>query len=154
MNTPTTPGRWRSPCCCSATSWTTPTSASAGGLTIGARDLAKIGLLYARDGVWDGARVLAEHWVDSASTIRSRPEGWSEHQGYGYGWWVTTLSGHHTFYALGYGGQSVVVVPDLDLVTVLTANPNVPQQDFAGYIQVMPDWVLPAVEGGRSAALR
>ena len=117
----------------------------ASGLTIGARELARLGLLYARDGQWEGRRLLAAGWVDSASTIHVRPEGATEFQGYGYGWWVTSLRGHHTFYASGYGGQTLIVVPELDLVTVVTTDPRADQSAVRSYLQLVPDWVLPAV---------
>ena len=44
--------------------------------------------------------------------------------GYGWHWWVAIEEGHQTFSARGYGGQFVYVVPDLDLVTVITSNPE------------------------------
>ena len=44
--------------------------------------------------------------------------------GYGWLWWVGTEGGDHTFFAQGRGGQYVYVVPDLDLVTVVTSDPE------------------------------
>ena len=44
--------------------------------------------------------------------------------GYSWLWWVPTEGGHHTFSARGYGGQFIYVVPDLDLVTVVTSDPE------------------------------
>jgi CubicO group peptidase (beta-lactamase class C family) len=44
--------------------------------------------------------------------------------GYGWHWRVAIEEGHQTFSARGYGGQFVYVVPDLDLVTVITSNPE------------------------------
>ena len=40
---------------------------------------------------------------------------------YGYGWWIRDLAGFPTYYAWGYGGQFIFVVPDLDLVIVTTS---------------------------------
>jgi len=80
-----------------------------------ARDMARFGLLYLRDGTWEGARLLPEGWVDHARTLRSRDatNGW----GYGAHWWVVG-DGHGTFWANGYEGQSILVCPALDLVVV------------------------------------
>ena len=47
---------------------------------------------------------------------------------YGFGWWVYDISGHDTCFAWGYGGQYVFVVPDLDLVIVTTASPDVSEE--------------------------
>ncbi|UDY36345.1 serine hydrolase domain-containing protein [Dermatobacter hominis] len=81
-----------------------------------ARDFARFGLLYQRDGVWDGRRLLPEGWVDSARTLRSiDPEdGW----GYGHHWWVRVEDELGTFWANGYEGQMICCVPALDLVVV------------------------------------
>ncbi len=81
-----------------------------------ARDFARFGLLYLRDGVWDDRRLLPENWVDSARTLRSvDPEnGW----GYGHHWWVRVDDELGTFWANGYEGQMICCVPALDLVVV------------------------------------
>jgi CubicO group peptidase (beta-lactamase class C family) len=117
----------------------------ASGLTIGARELAKLGLLHARGGQWEGRRLLPAAWVDSVSAIHVRPAGATELQGYGYGWWVTSLRGYHAFYASGYGGQTLIVIPELDLVTVVTTDPRADQSRVRDYLQLVPDYVLPAV---------
>lgn len=80
-----------------------------------ASDMARFGYLYLRDGMWDGARLLPEGWVDHARTARSTdPE---DGRGYGAQWWVT-LDDLGTFWANGYEGQSIMVCPTLDLVVV------------------------------------
>ncbi|MBI5240499.1 MAG: serine hydrolase [Elusimicrobia bacterium] len=91
-----------------------------------ARDWARFGLLYARDGVWDGRRVLPEGWVDYSRTpTEQSPDG-----RYGAHWWLklTRDFGGETeaarripadaFHALGHEGQIVTVIPSLDLVVV------------------------------------
>jgi CubicO group peptidase (beta-lactamase class C family) len=46
---------------------------------------------------------------------------------YGYQWWITDATGYAAFYALGYGGQYIYVVPALDLVVaVAVGNIDVP----------------------------
>jgi CubicO group peptidase (beta-lactamase class C family) len=80
-----------------------------------ARDYARFGLLYARDGVWDGRRILPVGWVDHGRRARhTDTDGQTWH---GAHWWSVRddLSG---FRAGGYAGQSILVVPGLDLVVV------------------------------------
>jgi CubicO group peptidase (beta-lactamase class C family) len=79
-----------------------------------ARDFARFGYLYLRDGVWDGRRILPEGWVDDARTPTS-PDG--EGGFYGHQWWVAGDE-RGQFSANGYEGQRIVVVPSLDLVVV------------------------------------
>ncbi len=80
-----------------------------------ARDFARFGELYLRDGMWDGQRLLPEGWVDLART----PISLDAETGYGYGhhWWVEA-DDLGTFGARGYEGQRITCVPALDLVVV------------------------------------
>jgi CubicO group peptidase (beta-lactamase class C family) len=77
-----------------------------------ARDFARFGLLYLRDGVWEGERILPRGWVDAART--PTPGSGGE---YGAHWWLA-LDGSGRFAASGYRGQYVVVDPARDLVMV------------------------------------
>jgi CubicO group peptidase (beta-lactamase class C family) len=79
-----------------------------------ARDFARFGLLYLRDGVWGeaGTRLLPEGWVDHARTPTPASSGW-----YGAHWWLA-LDGSGTFSANGYQGQYIVVAPERDVVLV------------------------------------
>jgi CubicO group peptidase (beta-lactamase class C family) len=77
-----------------------------------ARDFARFGLLYLRDGVWEGSRLLPEGWVDHARTPTPASSGW-----YGAHWWLA-LDDSGRFSANGYEGQYIVVDPRRDLVLV------------------------------------
>ncbi len=92
-----------------------------GGLYLEPRDLAKLGLLYMKDGVWDGTRLLPEGWVASSTkaAVVADPKTGFE---YGFQWWVvpTTSGRPPVFAAWGIGGQYLLVVPSLDLMTVFT----------------------------------
>ncbi len=81
-----------------------------------ARDFARFGLLYLRDGVWEGRRLLPEGWVDYARTPTFQQPG-CEDAPYGAHWWLG-FGGPGSFSANGYDGQFTVCVPDLDLVLV------------------------------------
>jgi CubicO group peptidase (beta-lactamase class C family) len=92
-------------------------------LQLSARDLARFGLLYLRGGSWNGAQIVPRRWIGTSTRPHSEL---GDGIGYGYLWW--TASAHATgdprsidrpiFYASGYGGQYVFVVPALDLVVV------------------------------------
>lgn len=93
-----------------------------------ARDFAKFGLLYLRDGVWEGRRVLPAGWVDFARTHGTGQNG----DIYGAGWWIAPKTGtgrpysifvdtgpaRDGFSAQGFEGQYTLVVPSKDLIIV------------------------------------
>lgn len=80
-----------------------------------ARDHARFGYLYLRDGVWDGRRILPEGWVDHGRVARSVDA--ENGRPYGAHWWVVG-DDHGTFWASGYEGQMIACVPALDLLIV------------------------------------
>jgi CubicO group peptidase (beta-lactamase class C family) len=80
-----------------------------------ALDYLRFGLLYLRDGVWEGERLLPAGWVDHARRIRSYDE--AENRWYGTHWW-SVGDDLGTFWASGYDGQSLMLCPPLDLLVV------------------------------------
>jgi CubicO group peptidase (beta-lactamase class C family) len=84
-----------------------------------ARDLARIGLLHLRDGVWEGKRILPEGWVTYVRTPGpAQPGGASP---YGAQWWLSAndaLLPNDAFTALGSRGQAMVIVPSADIIVV------------------------------------
>ncbi len=88
-----------------------------------ARDWARFGLLYLRDGVWDGARLLPAGWVDYGRTMVSIDDP-DDPSPFGAHWWgmrgdtLESLDPLGTFRASGYEGQSITICPPLDLVVV------------------------------------
>jgi len=101
----------------------TPTSLpdTEGGLYMSARDLAKIGLLYLQNGVWNNERLLPVDWVEESlnkHVVDIYEDGGQE--GYGYQWWLT---GDESPLAvgLGYGNQILVIIPEKDVVGIVYA---------------------------------
>jgi len=96
-----------------------------GGLYLTPRDLAKLGSLYQNGGVWNGQRILPEDWVKTSTrTLTATNE---KGIGYGYQWWTLPRPGSGAaatrtgaFLAWGYGGQLLIVAPELDLIAVFT----------------------------------
>jgi CubicO group peptidase (beta-lactamase class C family) len=80
-----------------------------------ALDYLRFGLLYMRDGVWEGRRLLPEGWIDDGRRVRSYDE--PEDRWYGSHWWIVG-DDLGTFWASGYDGQSLMMCPPLDLVVV------------------------------------
>lgn len=96
------------------------------GLQLRTRDMAKVGNLYLRRGAWNGQQIISAEYVDAA-TRKQMPTGVKERGDYGYMWWVPEAAdGKRDFFAMGYGGQTIYVAPDLNLVVALTASQNIP----------------------------
>ena len=90
-----------------------------GGMFIGARDHARLGLLVARRGAWGGRQILPAAWVDAMLT--PSPANAS----YGLLWWLNRGASRQTIapetcaYALGAGNNMIWIDPENDLVAVL-----------------------------------
>jgi CubicO group peptidase (beta-lactamase class C family) len=77
-------------------------------------DFAKFGLLFLRNGEWDGKQVVSASWVRESTTTRA-----SHYDGYAYQWWLVQSDAHlpkDLYLASGKDGQSIYVIPSLDLV--------------------------------------
>ncbi len=81
-----------------------------------ARDFARFGLLYLRDGMWEGRRLLPEGWVDYARRPTFQQAG-VESNRYGAHWWLD-FAGPGSFSANGYDGQYTIIAPGRDLIIV------------------------------------
>jgi CubicO group peptidase (beta-lactamase class C family) len=82
-----------------------------------AQDFARFGLLYLRGGEWDGAQIVPEAWVDYARLP------YPDAPGYGAQWWLGVDETQDVWFgANGFGGQSITIIPELDLVVVVLAN--------------------------------
>jgi CubicO group peptidase (beta-lactamase class C family) len=89
------------------------------GLSLTPHDMLKIGRLYLQKGMYNGFRVVSEEWIEKASTFKITTNGAQPFgPSYGFFWWVSGAVSHRYFFANGYGGQFIVVVPDLNLVVV------------------------------------
>lgn len=102
-------------------------SAGGWGLRMKTVDMAKLGQLYLKKGVWEGERLLPASWIEDASSphIYQFPERTPQEnsndegaQGYGYQIWMCT---HNAYRADGAYGQFIIVIPERDAVIVTTA---------------------------------
>jgi CubicO group peptidase (beta-lactamase class C family) len=86
------------------------------GLQLTPREMAKLGFLYLHNGVWDGRQIVSAEWVRTATEKHTSTDS---QLGYGYQWWIYPRWGAYA--ALGLNGQTIFVVPDLNLIIVTTA---------------------------------
>jgi CubicO group peptidase (beta-lactamase class C family) len=90
-----------------------------GGVFIGTRDQARIGLMLLRRGVWGSRRILSEAWIERML------EPCPLFRNYGYLWWLNTdralypSASPRSYYARGAGGNLTWIDPENDLVAVL-----------------------------------
>jgi CubicO group peptidase (beta-lactamase class C family) len=87
------------------------------GLYLTPRDMAKIGYMYLQAGAWDGSRIVPRDYVAAATQVQSAGD-FTGGSPYGYQWWVTDATGYDAYFALGFGGNYIYVVPELALVAV------------------------------------
>ena len=89
-----------------------------GGIFINSEDHARFGLLFLRDGIWEGERLISSEWIKK---IRVPSEN---NPTYGYMWWLNTGDRYweglpeNIYYGSGFGGNYVIIIPDHDMVVV------------------------------------
>jgi CubicO group peptidase (beta-lactamase class C family) len=124
---------------------------AAGSLKITPRDMVKIGVTFLNKGGWNGKQIISEKWVDKSATSypgNSWLNNWDDHwgmRGYSYSWWthVFTKSAKRVdmFYAAGWGGQYIMVIPELNTVAVFTGG------NYLSYrppFEILKKYILPA----------
>ncbi|MFO0908353.1 MAG: serine hydrolase domain-containing protein [Isosphaeraceae bacterium] len=123
---------------------TSPQGISTGGygLSIRTEDIAKFGLLYLRNGNWNGKQLIPREWVERATTLQtsngSDPQSdWN--QGYGYQFW---RSRHNAYRGDGAFGQYCIVLPEQDTVIAITSAVNNMQQ----VLDLVWTRLLPAIQ--------
>ena len=87
------------------------------------RALVAFGEMYRQKGVYNGKRVLSERWIEQSWTPRAQSP-WSG-DFYGLGWFMTEFDGATAYYARGFGGQFLYVIPARRLTIVMTSNPAI-----------------------------
>jgi CubicO group peptidase (beta-lactamase class C family) len=95
-----------------------------------ARDMARFGLLFLRNGVWEGNRFISEDWIRESTTSYSDAGAYGYGMEYGYMWWIAgdkllenLRAG--SYFAWGAYGQIAFVIPDMDLVVVHRVNSDI-----------------------------
>jgi CubicO group peptidase (beta-lactamase class C family) len=117
-----------------------------GGPSLLARDFIKLGQLMLNGGVWEGHRILSRDYAARAVS----PLYHLRNVKYGYLWWVEDLPYKNrtvrSFSARGAGGQTVWVIPELDLVIGTNAGSYASRSGmFGASTDLIARYILPAV---------
>jgi len=119
------------------------------GLYMKPEDMARFGYLYLNNGLWDGKQIIPKEWVSESTKKHIEAD---TKRDYGYLFWLQDINDkvhsktYSTISADGYGGQKIVIIPDLDMVVVITANSQSSSKDNSGDEEIIWDYVLPAVQ--------
>jgi CubicO group peptidase (beta-lactamase class C family) len=83
------------------------------------RQMLAFGEMYRNRGNANGRQIVSEQFIEESF----EPRGRSRISGreYGYGWWMREMAGRQAYYAWGFGGQYIYIVPSLDLTVVATS---------------------------------
>lgn len=111
------------------------------GLSLTTRDALKLGLLALRNGEWSKTQLVPTDWIAASTSAQS--VGYPDSFGaYGWLWWVQPVRGVAAFCAAGSGGQYLHVIPELDLLVLVTSNHD---RLHAENKQIVRDFVVPAL---------
>ncbi len=115
-----------------------------GHLYLTPRDMAKIGLLVANQGMWKQKRVVSTNWIQQSTTKQTQVDRLD----YGFLWWRFTFQLHEktvdVITASGNGGQYIFIIPSLSIVAVFTGeNYNSPNAKLP--FSVLTKVILPSL---------
>ncbi|MHA1112823.1 MAG: serine hydrolase domain-containing protein [Promethearchaeota archaeon] len=126
---------------------------ASGGLKITPRDMVKIGVTFLNNGVWKEKQIIPKKWVEKSAapfpgnTWINIPGEDSGFVGYSYSWWTKNYfnSGKriNMFYAGGWGGQYIMVLPEVSTVVVFTSGNYVTKRPP---FKILKKYVIPAID--------
>ena len=106
--------------------------------------MAKIGQIVLDKGIWNDQQIIDENWIEESTTkhISTNDNNWGE---YGYYWWSKFYCVDNKKYraiaARGWGGQRIIIIEDLNLVVVITAE-NFGRRTYDS--QIMKSFIIPS----------
>ena len=111
----------------------------------------KFGQLFLDHGIYKGRQIVPRNWIDEATVSHINTENIIPYQnGYGYFWWTGNTNGHDYYFANGYGGKFIVVIPELETVIIAVNNWIGVSRDQCGMnwtetLSVIVNEVIPAI---------
>ncbi len=126
---------------------------AAGGLEMRPKDMVKIGAMMLNRGNWKGKQVISEDWVNKcivpwgANQEIKIPGEDLGRMGYSYTWWTKEINFNgktiHWFSANGWGGQRIIILPELDMVIAFTGGCYTHKvKEF----EIFERYILPAIQ--------
>jgi CubicO group peptidase (beta-lactamase class C family) len=125
----------------------------AAGLKLTPRSMVKIGVTLLNDGIWNGQRIISTQWVEKSAASFFSDEGIKVpgedigKAGYSYTWWTKEFSVARKkvngFWANGWGGQKIMVLPEINTVIVFTGgNYTSTVKNF----KILEKYILPSID--------
>ena len=91
------------------------------------RQMITFGELYLNAGRVGDRQLIPKDWIDKTQIGRGRSR-WGSDREYGLGFWIREFNGKKSYYAWGYGGQFIFILPDKQLVVVTTSRADVSRE--------------------------
>ncbi|MCX9078793.1 MAG: DUF2164 family protein [Candidatus Methanoperedens sp.] len=92
------------------------------------RDIAKLGYLYLNHGLWENQQLISPEYIQE-STREHVYGNFPVRNPYGYLWCISDIEKHKVYNAGGFGGQGLYVIPDLQLIFVITSSMDKPHTE-------------------------
>ena len=125
--------------------------AAAAGLRLRPRDAAKIGQLLLSDGAWNGRQVIPPDWIMQSVMPRFQAVGYfGGTLFYGYQWWLgrSLAEGKEVRWiaAFGWGGQRIFVIPELDMVVMMTSGLFGRPKEGLAQLDILANVIIPSAK--------
>ena len=117
------------------------------------RNMLKIGITFLNDGKWNQTQLISKNWAKKSSESYSNntdikiPGEKSGRVGYAYSWWTKDVllgkAKTDIFWAVGWGGQKIIIIPDKNAVVVFTGGDY---NSGTNQFSLFEDYILPAMK--------
>ena len=117
------------------------------------RNVARIGLMFLKNGYIDGQQIIPAEWIETSlqnyTGFENRTWGEFHDYNYGYIWWIGKIKEYDVCLEIGFGGQFLINIPELNMVIVTTAYYQVDwdqaDRQEREIINLVANYILPAV---------
>lgn len=109
------------------------------GLYMNPIDMAKIGYLFINNGIWNGTQIVSSEYIDAMKVDYPGDPGEIDNRHHGYLTWIN--AGNPTFwYASGAYGQKIIMIPEYNIVVVITATEETDSESF-----IIRNFIIPSL---------